>query len=201
MEKLEAVNYLLRILGSSPVGDLESLHPQVAIAVDRLNAANATLQKEGWWFNQEYHYVIEPDATSAELELPLHTLEANVVSRANVVKRGDKLYDTINHTYQFTTNVTVNLTFLLDWDLLDDVVQEAAQYFAGMLVCQIDLEDTIKENGQAKLFNSKLSNMKKTHLRTTRRNIMNSPATLAARARVRPYSSRSGSVNPLYPGG
>ena len=53
MEQLIAVNYLLSLIGSSPVGDLETLHPDAAIAKARLDEANKGLQEEGWWFNQD----------------------------------------------------------------------------------------------------------------------------------------------------
>lgn len=200
MEKLDAVNYLLSLVGSSPVGDLESLHPVAATAESRLNAASTTVQKSGWWFNTEYKWTITPD-TTGELTLPLNTLEANVTSRAGVVKRGNKLYDVLNHTYVFTTPVTLNTIIKLDWDYLDETVQDTIKFFAGVQICEFDLEDAVKANGQTKFYTQGLADMKKTNLRVQRRTLLNTPASKALRAGVRPYRQAGSAQDPNYPGG
>ena len=201
MQQLEAVNYLLSLIGSPPVGDLETLHPDVQSCIDRLNEATATIQKEGWWFNTEYKWTFTPDSTTQELELPTFTLEADVTSRRAVVKRGTKLYDTLNHTYQFTTPLTANLIVQLNWDLLDLVVQDTIKFFAGVQLCEFDLEDAIKAQGQQKFYTKSLADMKKTHLRSQRRNIMATPATRFMRNGIRPYQSGGAGIDPTYPGG
>jgi len=201
MEKLETVNYLLSLLGSSPVGDLETLHPDAEVCINRLNEASRTIQKKGWWFNQEYSYFLEPDATTKEIALPTFCLEATVTNWGGVIKRGLKLYDTVNHTYQFTNSLYVNMIVKLDWELLDENAQDTIKFFAGMQLMGADLEDSIKEAAQAKLYTDAMTDMKKTNLRVQRRNILGSPASLKARAGVRPYGLRSGSIDPTNPGG
>jgi len=201
MQKLQAVNYLLNIIGSPPVGDLETLHPGAQACVNRLDEATEEIQKSGWWFNTEYKWTFIPDATTAELELPTTTLEADVTSRRGVVKRGYKLYDVINHTYQFTVPATANLIVKLEWDYLDLTVQQTIKYFAAVLLCEIDLEDQIKANGQSKFYTKNLAEMKKTHLRSQRRNSLNTPTSRALRAGVRPYRQAGAAVDPTYPGG
>ena len=200
MEKLEAVNYCMKMLGSPPVGDLESLHPSVTACITEVNTAKRTIQKEGWWFNKEYSHELIPD-TNGDINLPLFVLEATVTNQAGVVKRGQKLYDTVNNTYQFNQRLYVNYIVDLDWELLDETVQDTIQYFAAMMICENTLEDSLKANAQAKLYTKSLSDMKKTHLRTQRRNIINSPRSARARGRVRPYASRSSTRNPNIPGG
>lgn len=201
MEKLKAVNYLLSLLGSPPVGDLESLHPDSETCVNRLEEADLSLQKKGWWFNQEYAYLLSPDETTQEIAVPLNTLEATITNRLGVVKRGDKLYDTINHTYQFTTDLYVNLVVKLDWTLLDENVQDTIKFFAGTQLMGADLEDSVKEASQARLYTDAMSDLKKTNLRVQRRNAILSPTGARLRAGVRPYGARSGSVDPYSPGG
>ena len=201
MQKLQAVNYLLSLLGSPPVGDLESLHPHVALAITRLDEAASTVQESGWWFNTEYKHVLVPDTTTGELELPSFVLEATVTSRLSVVKRGSKLYDTVNNTYQFLEPATVNYIVELDWDLLSETVQNTIKFFAGVQICEFDLEDALKANGQTKFYTMKLADMKKTNLRVQRRNSLNTPTSARMKAGVRPYRVAGAAVDPTYPGG
>lgn len=198
--QLEAVNYLLGLLGSNPVGDLTNPHPFTAGAIKRLDDANTDIQREGWWFNKEYHFPLYVDATSKEIAVPNGVLELTVEDRNAVVKRGDKLYDTVQHSYQFDTDLTANIIFKLDFNLLDETIQDTIKYFAGIATCNFDLEDSLKASEVEKFYTKNYTSMKKTHLRTQRRNILNNPATARARSRIRPYR-RSGSTNPLYPGG
>ena len=51
MEKLEAVQMLLRAIGSSPVNSLNVAHPDVANALNSLERLRKSVQKRGWWFN------------------------------------------------------------------------------------------------------------------------------------------------------
>lgn len=201
MQKLKAVNYLLNLIGSPPVGDLETLHPDAQACIDRLEEADLTTQKAGWWFNTEYKWTFIPDATTSELVLPAMTLEANVTSRRGVIKRGSKLYDAINHTYQFQEPATANLVIQLDWDLLDETVQDTIKFFAGIQLCEIDLEDQIKANGQSKFYTKGLTDMKKTNLRAIRRNSLNTPTSRMLRAGVRPYRQAGAATDPTFAGG
>jgi len=187
MDRLETVNYLLGLLGSPPVSDLETLHPDAQVCKDRLDEADLTIQKKGWWFNTEYAYLLAPDETTSEIALPLNTLQAVVTSRQGVIKRGFKLYDVFAHTYQFTNSLYVNLRVQLDWDLLDEEVQDTIKFFAGTQLMGSDLEDSVKEASQARLYTDAFSDLKKTNLKIQRRNILLSPASVKLRAGVRPY--------------
>lgn len=201
MQYLNAVNYLLKLTGNDSVADVESLQPDVQNAVARLAEASDLIQSEGWWFNTEYKWEITPDSATKEIAIPTTVKEASCTSRHGVVKRGLKAYDSINHTYQFDAPLTFTFVVLLDWSLLEDVVQYAIQFLAAALICANDLEDITKQREQEKFLAAKLSAMKKTNLRVQRRNIMLTPRVLQNRSRVRPYRETSGGTNPLYPGG
>lgn len=203
IEKLEAVNYLLGLMGSPPVGDLvDSLHPDVSVCLNHLNEADRTIQIRGWWFNKDYYVELTPDATTKEISFPSDTLEVTATNRLGVVQRGVKAYDTLNNTYQFDANIFVNYIRRLDWDLLDESVQEACKFLAAKQLCSIDLEDDAKADTQEQMFTAAMIQMKKTDLRVKRRNIFTTPRVSRALYRVRPYKNTSaGGRNPYFPGG
>jgi len=201
MTQLEAVNYLLSLLGSPPVSDLNTLHPDAEACIQRLSEANSTVQGEGWWFNEERNYIIQPDVTTKEIVVPSITMEAQCTSHFQTVLRGTKMYDSINHTYQFTEARHMNLIVKLDWDLLPQVVTDVIRFHAGVLLCSIDLEDSAKAGEQAEFANNAYMKMKKTNLRSRRTNIFMNPRVARAQSGVRPYNYGSSAINPYTPGG
>lgn len=201
MTELESVNYLLSLLGSSPVGDLATLHPDAEACKQRLDEANGTVQGEGWWFNEEYLYELTPDAVTKEIAVPVGTMEAQCTSHFNTVLRGSKLYDSANHTYQFNESRYVNLIIQLDWTLLPNVVTDAIRFHAGVLLCSIDLEDSKKASEQSEFANMAYMKMKKTDLRSRRRNIFLNQRVQRAQSGVRPYNFGNGGIDPTRPGG
>lgn len=202
MQELDAVNYLLNLMGSPPVGDIESLHPDVQSCVNHLRDADRTIQIRGWWFNRDYSVLLEPDETTKELTLPTDTLEMTATSQLGAVQRGTKVYDTCNNTYQFNNNLYVNYMRRVDWDWLDESVQDTIKFLAGKQLCSNDLEDEVKADAQSELFTAAIIQMKKTNLRVQRRNIFTTPRVLRAMHRVRPYRLQSaGGTNPTFPGG
>ena len=48
MEELEALNLLLRAIGSDPVNSLKTNQPDAANAIDTLNRYRKRVQKRGW---------------------------------------------------------------------------------------------------------------------------------------------------------
>ena len=201
IDKLDAVNYCLSILGSTPVGSLEdSLHPDADICLTRINEALLTIQKEGWWFNTEVNWALTPDANK-DIDLPANTIKVLGIQGEFVIQRGIKLYDSINNTYQFDNAVTVNLIVNLDWDLLPFSVQESAKYLAAQRVCEIDLEDHIKASGEEKQFTASYIQLKKEDLQIEQRNALRSPKAMLTRSGVKPYRRRTQGTNPNFAGG
>jgi len=201
MSELDSVNYLLSLLGSPPVGSLSTLHPDAEACKQRLDEANSTVQGEGWWFNEEYLYEIQPDATTKEIAVPVGTMEAQCTSDFNTILRGSKMYDSANHTYQFTSSRHMNLIMQLDWTLLPNVVTDAIRFHAGVLLCSIDLEDSVKAGEQSEFANMAYMKMKKTDLRSRRRNIFLNSRVARAQSGVRPYGRGNIGIDPTYPGG
>ena len=51
MDELEAVNMLLRAIGSSPIVNIDVRHPDAANAIASLDRIRKRMQRRGWWFN------------------------------------------------------------------------------------------------------------------------------------------------------
>ena len=201
INKLDAVNYCLSILGSTPIGSLEdSLHPDAAICLTRIDDALLTIQREGWWFNTEVNWELTPD-DNKDIDLPANTIKTIGTLGEFIVQRGTKLYDTLNNTYQFDAPVTANLVVELDWDLVPYTAQEAAKYLAAERLCQVDLEDHIKAAGEREWYKTAYVNLKKEDLEIEQRNALRSRKAQQTRSGVRPYGRGSTGINPNFAGG
>ena len=121
-EELPAVNEILASVGQAPVTTLDQTNPDVAIAYDTLLNVSREVQAEGWTFNTEEYYPMTPDANGEIpianniLQIDLHDEKDNSYE---TVRRSGKLYEKINHTYDWTTltgwdTVRCNIVWLFD---------------------------------------------------------------------------------------
>jgi len=122
-EELPAVNEILASVGQAPVTTLDQTNPDVAIAYDTLLNVSREVQAEGWTFNTEEYYPMTPDANGEIpianniLQIDLHDEKDN---QYESVRRSGKLYEKINHTYDWTTltgwdTVRCDIVWLFDW--------------------------------------------------------------------------------------
>jgi len=126
--ELDAVNQILSSVGQAPVTTLDLQNPEVAIVLTTLREVNKQVQSEGWLFNQERHYVLTPDSTTKEIEYPTNALQIDTHKEIHrddydVVRRGKKLYDRYNHTYEFTKNLDVDITWLYEFNDVPPAIQ------------------------------------------------------------------------------
>ena len=131
-EELPAVNEILASVGQAPVTTLDQTNPDVAIAYDTLINVSREVQAEGWTFNTEEYYPMTPDANGEIpianniLQIDLHDEKDNSYE---TVRRSGKLYEKINHTYDWTTltgwdTVRCNIVWLFDWVDLPRPIQD-----------------------------------------------------------------------------
>ena len=108
--ELSAVNAILGSIGQSPVSGLDFANPEISFIYNLLKEVNQDVQAEGWAFNIEYHIkenvgadnkiIIESDVTRID-----NTDEWD--RTRDFVRRKDtsdglwKLYDRVNHTFEF----------------------------------------------------------------------------------------------------
>ena len=146
-QELPAVNEILASVGQAPVTTLDQTNPDVAIAYDTLLNVSREVQAEGWTFNTEEFYPMTPDVNGEIpianniLQIDLHDEKDN---QYETVRRSGKLYEKINHTYDWTTltgwdTVRCNIVWFFDWvdlprPIQDYIVARAAAIVSSRIV-------------------------------------------------------------------
>ena len=105
-QELPAVNEILASVGQAPVTTLDQTNPDVAIAYDTLLNVSREVQAEGWIFNTEEFYELTPN-TDGEIVIANNILQIDLHAEKDnqyeAIRRNGKLYEKINHTYDWTT--------------------------------------------------------------------------------------------------
>ena len=146
-QELPAINQILASVGQAPVTTLDQTNPDVAIAYDTLLNVSREVQAEGWTFNTEEYYPMTPDANGEIpianniLQIDLHDEKDNVYE---TIRRDGKLYEKINHTYDWTTltgwdTVRCDKIWLFDWvdlprPMQDYIVAKTAAIVSSRIV-------------------------------------------------------------------
>ena len=146
-QELPAVNEILASVGQAPVTTLDQTNPDVAIAYDTLLNVSREVQAEGWTFNTEEFYPMTPDANG---EIPIANnilqidLHAEKDNQYESVRRDGKLYEKINHTYDWTTltgwdTVRCDIVWFFDWvdlprPMQDYIVAKTAAIVSSRIV-------------------------------------------------------------------
>ena len=146
-QELPAVNEILASVGQAPVTTLDQTNPDVAIAYDTLLNVSREVQAEGWTFNTEEYYPMTPDANG---EIPIANnilqidLHAEKDNQYESVRRDGKLYEKINHTYDWTTltgwdTVRCDIVWFFDWvdlprPMQDYIVAKTAAIVSSRIV-------------------------------------------------------------------
>jgi hypothetical protein len=115
--ELSAVNSILGAIGQAPVTSLVYDNPEISFIYNLLRDANVDTQAEGWHFNTEKHVKYTPDTNGniliANDVLQLDVSEGWTHRIYDVVRRNGKLYDKIDHTYDFSTVDSIDLDVVL----------------------------------------------------------------------------------------
>ena len=131
---LDAVNRVLQMLGEAPVNSLQGQFGLAKQAEDSLNDVSRTLQTEGWSFNTDLEKTLERNSSN-EIELSSNVSRVVVDNLEypdiDVVQRGDKLYDRRNNRYTFDEDLIVDMTTILEWDLLPEHARQYITIKAG----------------------------------------------------------------------
>lgn len=125
--ELEAVNIMLSNLGESPVNSLDDQDVvDAGTARNILASINREVQSRGWWFNTDIDRKFLP-TTAGEITLPPNTLRVDSSGKdmrdKNLVLRGRRLYDRINHTYKIAQPVTLTIVIGLDFTDLPETAR------------------------------------------------------------------------------
>lgn len=153
--ELDAVNQILSSVGQAPVTTLDLQNPEVSIVLNTLREINKQVQAEGWIFNTERDYPLQPDSSTNQIQYPYNVLQmdANVEHHKNdydLVRRNGKLYDRLHHTFEFTDTVYVDLTWYFDFTDVPPPVQayitaRAARMCATKLIGDQEINKLLAE--------------------------------------------------------
>jgi hypothetical protein len=136
--ELSSVNSILAAIGQSPVTTLDFTNPEISYVYRLLMEANRDVQNEGWVFNREDHFPLTPQS-DGHIYLPENILrmdvyENEVYRTTDLVKRGNRLYDKLNHTFDFDPQKAIyfNIVWLWDFEDLPSVFKRYITYRASV---------------------------------------------------------------------
>lgn len=174
LSKLEAVNSIIRNLGTTAVTSINVVNPDVQTALAVLDDETRAVQSTGWWFNKMENLGLAID-NQGFVYIPQNVLMIDAKrSVLDVVQRGDRLFNREGNTFIFTEAVTGLTTVLnLEWDDLPFNAREVIRYTA-MFQVQSDLEGNAQKMSKIedRLAGAYLA-LKKEHMKSRNLNILN----------------------------
>ena len=124
--ELSAVNSILGAIGQSSVTKLNFNNPETQFIYNILEESIKDVLNEGWHFNTEEHVEVSPDA-NGNLVIPTSYLRYDLNNgedkSMDLVKRGGKLYDKVQHTDIFTDKVYLDVVYLYTFTDIPSVFQ------------------------------------------------------------------------------
>lgn len=207
ISKLDIVNHMLKNVGLRKVNTLEGENPNVVQAEASLDGTDVDFQSPGWWFNKEYNLklvvnnrgeIIIPDG-SLEITIAHDTLSASGPNaKSRYVKRGNKLYDAIDHTFEINKSVYVDIVTQIP---IDDMPAVASSYLKHMATWEYfvaDEGDQIKAKELEKQMTRAWGKLQAASLKALNTNALDSPAAAKLMYRIRNGGTNT---NPNFPGG
>lgn len=130
MTELEAVNRMLFVVGEMPVNTLEEAGTtEVSIALTALREASEQIQAFNLHCNTDYKYKLLPETETGYIYIPDNIISIDPSNRnEDYVRRGDRLYNRIKHTFKFDGPVECDIT----WELPFEELPSAAQKYITM---------------------------------------------------------------------
>lgn len=196
---LDILNSCLRAVGERPVTEYNSNHPTALSARQTVEDTNQDFQSRGWWFNKEYKLKLMP-LNTGEVRLPSETLEVTPTGEhRHLVRRDNKLYDPVKHTFNIGVPVTVNLTILIP---VEDLPSSAFNYVKALSRYHFAVEEEVEE-GRIQRYDREVL-LKKTlmmneELKQLDTNSNHRPVSAFLKLHMQPYGSMQ--YDATWPGG
>ena len=153
--ELDAVNQILSSVGQAPVTTLDLQNPEVFMTVNTIRECSRQIQLEGWTYNTERNYPLQPDATTSKIAIPpgVLTIDSNRKTHSDtydLVMRNGFLYDRYHHKDTFDNEIKVDVVWFFDFEYLPPALQEyitakAARMCATKMVGDSDLNQLLAE--------------------------------------------------------
>lgn len=141
--ELEAVNIILSGIGEAPISSFAEVTADVSLARNILAEISRETQTEGWQWNTEDDFPLTPDAAKGEIKLPPTAIRVHFrePDDRELIIRGQRVYDRVNHSFTFPSGVRilVTLTLLLPFEDLP----EAARRYVTLKAARVFQERTV----------------------------------------------------------
>ena len=193
MEQLEALNLLLRAIGSDPVNSVSTQQPDAANALDTLNRYRKRVQKRGWWCN--ISYCVQFQVVGTEIRIPKE-YSTVIFNDPSLVVRGTRLFDKYANTYQFSeSKIAARTIYTLPWDEMPDSMSEVVTYQAAQSFVRDEIEDPTKSKSFQQEAAMAMVDLKKEDLEQGQYNSFDKKRVIRARVGVRPYKLSSSNTS------
>jgi len=137
---LRAVNTVLSNIGQAPINTLDTKNPVGEMAENTVEEISRTVQAEGWIFNSERDYPFVLDSNK-HITIPPNVISLDLRPEECdiLVQREGRLYNKVDHTYEFDHDLKLDVIWLFDFEDLPEpfktyVTIRAANVFAGRAV-------------------------------------------------------------------
>ena len=128
MQVLSVINRMLGSMGEDSLASLEDPHQFKGDGIAMLDLESRSIQARGWWFNEEA--ITLTPMLNGKIILPGDLISVRTPT-ANVVQRGQYLYNLDGGTNIFTEAVDVKVVRLVKFDELPET---AAAYISACAV-------------------------------------------------------------------
>jgi len=190
---------MLNVIGESPVSSATSNHPSALSAAVTLNKLTKELQNRGWWFNKEYALNLLPEVSTGHILIPQGALDIDPNHPySNLVQRGNRLYDPVNHTYNIGEAVRVDVVLELTIEELPEIAAAFLKAKAAYDFYVNDDGDETKSTRLEKEVARTWASLQQAEMQNSDINSRNRPVSALLRSRIRQIG---GSYNPMWPGG
>lgn len=196
MDKLTAVNNMLKMIGTRPVSTLSVKHPDVVDAEAALDDWTGRVCEHGWWFNKRMNITLTRNLQN-EIEVPdtylsfLYTDRDTHAMYPYMTKLSGKMFNTELNTFTFDMDVTLTWYVRVSWEELPIMAQQYAMYSAGADLVRDKIEDSYKEASLRNDAERHFILLDAEQLRASPVNVLNSPYSRSIRAGRRPYHRNS----------
>lgn len=129
LDRLGAVNLILRKLGEIPVTSIDEPYPTLAIALPALDEAQVTVLSEGYWFNTFYKAQLQPTLTG-EVPTPLDCIKF-FPDDARFVFAGSRIRDAGTGSMFVGETVKGRMVLNMPFEELPQVARYAIAYWAA----------------------------------------------------------------------
>lgn len=123
--KLEAINTMLSCIGHAPLNTLEGTKSYFTVAAENiLDDEVKRFQLQGWDFNSEDDYQLNPDENNL-IKVPdnMIMIKFPTIYKNRYVVREGKLYDKFEHTYEIPNPIRCSIVFCFSFDDLPEVAK------------------------------------------------------------------------------